>query len=255
MRQILIILLDNTIKFTPANGSVTVRAQLLGHDPNLLVRVGHRLWNEGSDKTEYSNGCFRPGTPRRRDARALVSGCTYLQGTGIRGRADDLGDEHSGARLGAVCDMPAFSIRNLLAPALKTTAGAAGPITCFVGSNGWLSDATRAEQSCSARELFERCLVGTGCLSPQDGIVGRGGTLFSSRSPSAGAGSLTRRIHQKFDEHKLLQKLGLVTCLHPTGCMCPGLRMATNGGRVAATNSNTRERGAYLKDGGKWLTK
>ena len=37
VRQILIILLDNAIKFTPMNGAVRVRAQPLEKDPNLLV--------------------------------------------------------------------------------------------------------------------------------------------------------------------------------------------------------------------------
>src|SRR3984893_2575150 len=37
VRQILIILVDNAIKFTPANGAVKVQAHILEDDPNLLV--------------------------------------------------------------------------------------------------------------------------------------------------------------------------------------------------------------------------
>jgi signal transduction histidine kinase len=37
LRQILIILVDNAIKFTPAKGAVKVRARVLGEDPNFVV--------------------------------------------------------------------------------------------------------------------------------------------------------------------------------------------------------------------------
>src|ERR1700693_5764235 len=53
IRQILIILVDNAIKFTPANGTVTVRARILEEDPNrLLLEVSDSGCGISPDMTE-----------------------------------------------------------------------------------------------------------------------------------------------------------------------------------------------------------
>jgi signal transduction histidine kinase len=53
LRQILIILVDNAIKFTPANGTVKVQARILGEDPNrLLLKVSDSGPGISPDMTE-----------------------------------------------------------------------------------------------------------------------------------------------------------------------------------------------------------
>ena len=112
--------------------------------------------------------------------------------------------------------LPVFSMRNLLAPALKISGGVPGPLMLLIARidapDSWLSDATRAECSQSARDLLERCLQSDqDVLLPKMGSTGAAELYFVvAATDAAGAESLVRRIRQKFDERELQQKFGLV---------------------------------------------
>src|SRR6185437_14349270 len=78
LRQILIILLDNAIKFTPAGGRVTVSARASEDDPLfLLMEVADTdAASARKHPNTSSNSCIRWPVPPRPDGRALDSDCT-----------------------------------------------------------------------------------------------------------------------------------------------------------------------------------
>ena len=266
VRQILIILLDNAIKFTPANGSVTVRAQLLGHDPNLLVlQVSDTGCGIAEGMTErIFERLFQASDPAQAGRQGLGLGLHICKELVLRqgGRIWAMSTPGQGSVLSVT--LPVFSIRNLLAPALKTTAGAAGPDYAAGGAD---RRAERLAVRCDARgAIVQRArivralpAVGTGCLSPQDGIVGRGGTLFHR----GGHRCRGRRLVDAANTPEIRRTRAAAEArpgsiyFIPLDRCAPGNQdgRERRAGWRGRDDSNTRERGTYLKDGGKWLTK
>jgi hypothetical protein len=118
--------------------------------------------------------------------------------------------------------LPVFSMRNLLAPMIKSTKGA-GPLMLLTAQvvfpAGWVSDAARTEHSKWVRELMRSCLHSDhDVLLPKMGSAGAAELFFVAvAADSLGCESLTKRIRQKFEERELVQKSGLVlsTSFHP----------------------------------------
>jgi signal transduction histidine kinase len=162
IRQILIILVDNAIKFTPANGAVKVRARVFGEDPNLLVlEVSDSGCGISPDMTErIFERLFQTPDPATAGRKGLGLGlfiCKELvtrQGGQIWVR--------SAPGQGAVfyVTLPVFSLPNLITPAFKRHTE--GPITLMVtemgSQTGWLSEDVRAEQSQGVRDILQRCM-------------------------------------------------------------------------------------------------
>jgi len=218
VRQILIILLDNAIKFTPANGAVTVRARMLDKDPNLVVLhvsdTGCGI-KEGMTEQIFER-LFQASDPSQAGRQGLGLGLYICKELVLRqgGRIWAQSTPGEGAVLSVT--LPVFSMRNLLAPMLKATGGASGPLMLLVAQigapAGWLSDAARAEHSQWTREMLRRSMHSDkDVLLPKMSSSGAADVFFVVVAADAvGCESLTRRIRQQFDDSELAQKAGLV---------------------------------------------
>jgi signal transduction histidine kinase len=219
IRQILIILLDNAIKFTPANGAVKVQGHVSGSDPNLLVlEVSDSGCGISPSMTErIFERLFQTPDPASAGRKGLGLGlfiCKELvtrQGGQIWVR--------SAVEKGAVffVTLPIFSLPNLIAPALKWERRTEGPITLVVteiGSNtGWLSDELRAEQSQGLRDILQRSVHSElDILLPKMGLAGATELFFIvAITDEIGGEAIARRIQERMDDFEHQQKAGLTT--------------------------------------------
>jgi signal transduction histidine kinase len=217
VRQILIILVDNAIKFTPANGAVKVKACMLETDTNLLLL-------EVSD-----SGCgINPGLTEQIFERLFQASDPALAGRQGLGLGLYICKElvtrqggHIWAKStpghGAVLSvtLPVFSLPDLIAPAFRNVRRTQGPLTLVVtemgSKTGWLSDEARAEHTNGVRDLLQRCLHSDlDVLLPKMGSAGAAELFFIVAVTDAiGGESLTKRIREQFDGCKPVQQAGL----------------------------------------------
>jgi signal transduction histidine kinase len=217
VRQILIILLDNAIKFTPANGSITARAQVLKEDPNqLLLQVIDTGCGISEGMTEQIfERLFQASDPAQAGRQGLGLGLHICKELVTRQGGKIWAESTPGQGSVLSVTLPVFSMHNLLAPSLKKPGGATGPLTLLVAQMvapaGWLSDGARAEHSQGARELLQRCLHSDeDVLLPKMGSSGTAELFFVvAATDPVGCASLTTRIRMQFDERELVQKAGL----------------------------------------------
>jgi signal transduction histidine kinase len=218
LRQILIILLDNAIKFTPTNGAVKVHAQLLEEDPNqMLLTVSDNGSGISEGMTEQIfERLFQASDPAQAGRQGLGLGLHICKELVLRqgGRIWATSTPGEGAVLSVT--LPVFSMRNLLAPMVKTAGGKLGPLMLLIAQvvspAGWLSDTARAEHSQWVRELLRRCMHSEqDVLLPKMGSSGTTELYFIvAATDPAGCKSLAGRVRQQFDEAELTQKSGLV---------------------------------------------
>jgi signal transduction histidine kinase len=217
IRQILIILLDNAIKFTPANGAVKIQARILEKNPNLLVlEVSDSGSGISPDMTErIFERLFQTSDPALAGRKGLGLGlyiCKELvtrQGGQIWAR--------SAPGQGAVLSvtLPVFSLANLIAPAHTMEKRTERPITLVVteiGSrSGWLSGEVRAEQSHGVRELLRRSLQSDlDVLLPKMGSAGAAELFFIvAFTDEIGGEAITKRIREKLASGQHLHQAGL----------------------------------------------
>jgi signal transduction histidine kinase len=219
IRQILLILLDNAIKFTPASGAVRVRVRVFGEDPNLLVlEVSDSGCGISPDMTErIFERLFQTPDPASAGRKGLGLGlfiCKELvtqQGGQIWVRST-LGK-------GSVFSvtLPVFSLPNLIAPALKGERQTEGPITLVVteigSQTGWLSEDVRAEQSQGVRDILQRCVHSElDLVLPKMGLAGATELFFIlAITDEIGGEAIAKRIREHMDDFEHVQKAGLTT--------------------------------------------
>ncbi len=218
IRQILVILVDNAIKFTPASGTVKVQARMFDEDPNFLVL-------EVSD-----SGCgINPDMTERIFERLFQGSESALIGRKGLGLGLHICKElvtRQGGRIwaesapgeGAVFSftLPIFSLPNLIAPALNKERSAEGLATLVVteigSQTGWLSDEVRAEQSHGVRDLLQRCIHSElDVLLPKMSFAGATELFFIvAITDEIGGEAITRRIRKQLDNCKHIRQAGLV---------------------------------------------
>jgi signal transduction histidine kinase len=209
VRQILIILIDNAIKFTPANGWVKVQARRLEEDPTLLVL-------EVSD-----SGCgISPQMTERIFERLLQATDPALEGRKGLGLGLYICKElvmRLGGRVWASSTLgegstfsvtlPIFSLPSLIAPAFRKEDHADGLITVIVteigSTTGWLSDEVRAEQSYGVRGVLQHCLYSPlDILLPKMGSTGAVELFFIvAITDGIGGEAITKRIREQLRAH------------------------------------------------------
>jgi signal transduction histidine kinase len=219
IRQILIILLDNAIKFTPANGAVKVQGRVFGEDPNLLVlEVSDSGCGISPDMTErIFERLFQTPDPALAGRKGLGLGLFICKELATRQGGQIWVRSALGKGAIFFVTLPVFSLPNLIAPALKRERRTEGPITLVVteiGSNtGWLSDELRAEQSQGVRDILQRCVHSDlDILLPKMGLAGATELFFIvAITDEIGGEAIAKRIQERMDDFEHLQKAGLTT--------------------------------------------
>ena len=217
VQQILIILLDNAIKFTPVNGAVKVQVQVAEEDPNLLLlQVSDTGCGISPGMTELIfERLFQASDPSLAGRQGLGLGLYICKELVTRQGGQIWARSTPGHGAAFSVTLPIFSVRNLLAPTLGKVGAPPGPLTLVVaelGSQaGWLSNEARTELSHGVRELLRCCLQSDqDVLLPKMGPSGAAELFFIVAATGAlGGESLTRRIGKRFADRGEVQQTGL----------------------------------------------
>jgi signal transduction histidine kinase len=217
LRQILVILVDNAIKFTPANGAVKIQVRILEEDPDcLLLEVADSGCGIDPDMTErIFERLFQASDPDSAEHNGLGLGlyiCKDLvtrQGGKIWAR--------SAPGQGSVFSVtfPIFSLPKLLAPAFTEERQTERPITLVVteigSQTGWLSNEVRAEQCRGIRDLLRGCLYSDlDVLLPKMDSAGPAEVFFIvAITDGIGGAAICNRIRKQLDSSERLQQAGL----------------------------------------------
>jgi anti-sigma regulatory factor (Ser/Thr protein kinase) len=218
LKQILIILLDNAIKFTPSGGSVRIRADALATEPNsLTIEVRDSGCGIDPAMTErIFDRLFQASDPTLAGRQGLGLGLYICRELVARQGGRIWAKSALGEGTVLSFTVPVFSMCNLLADTLGDTALTRNPVTLIVtqmgSQTGWLSDEARAEHSHGVRELLQHCLrADQDVLLPKMGSSGPVELFFMvAATDLVGGESLAERIQCQFDERGLAVKADLV---------------------------------------------
>jgi anti-sigma regulatory factor (Ser/Thr protein kinase) len=218
VQQILIILVDNAIKFTPANGTVKVQARIHEEDPTrLLLEVSDSGCGISPDMTERIFERLFQAADLIVAGRSGLGLGLYICKELVTRQGGQIWAKNAPGR-GAVFSvtLPIFSLSNLIAPALRRNGHAEDPITLVVteiGSRiGWLSEEVRAEISTPVRNLLERCLYSDlDVLLPKTSFAGAAELFFIVAITDAlGGEAITKRIQKQLDSSKHIKQADLI---------------------------------------------
>jgi signal transduction histidine kinase len=217
MRQILIILLDNAIRFTPAGGAVTVQARILEEDPSLLIlEVSDSGCGISTDSIDrIFERLFQASDPASAGRKGLGLGL-YICKELVTRQGGHIWAKHAPGH-GAVFSvtLPLFSLPHLIARALGKAGRTGGAITLVVteigSTTGWLSDEARDAHSHGVRELLQRSLHSElDVLLPKMGFAGAVELFFIvAMTGGIGGEAIAKRIRQQFDDSERPQRVGL----------------------------------------------
>jgi hypothetical protein len=213
IRQILIILVDNAIKFTPAGGEVKIQARRFEKDSGyLIVEVSdtgcgispgmtHRIFEHLYQVTD-------PGTAGRKGlglglhiSKELVT----RQGGAIWVSSEPQNGSHF------FFTLPIFSVASWIGPMLSQenkSGDCIALITIEMGSqDGWLSPDVRREMSIVARTLVQQCLrPDTDVLLPNMNSASVRELFFVvAYTQEHGAEVISERIRRQFQKSDHLQ--------------------------------------------------
>jgi len=217
LRQILIILLDNAIKFSLDGGAVRVQARLLQSDSRFLsFEVSDTGCGISSEMTErIFDRLYQISEPTQSSRRGLGLGlhiCKELvtrQGGTIRVKPQT----QKGSTLSFT--VPVFSLDNLLAPLLKGDKWPADSVALVIVesclSDGWPTRESHEEWVRDARSLLQRCLLlDFDVLLPTMSSRTRGERFFvAAFADEKGASILAKRIREQFERLPSLKRTGV----------------------------------------------
>jgi len=217
VRQILLILVDNAIKFTPANGAVNVQARVLEENPNLLVlEVSDSGCGISPDMTErIFERLFQASDPALAGRKGLGLGLYICKELVTRQGGQICAKSAPGRGAVFSVTLPVFSLPNLIGPAFRKERRAEGPITLVVteirSRTGWLSNEVRTEQSHGVRDILQRCLYSdVDVLLPKMGSAGASELFFIvAITDGIGGKAITKRIREQLDDCEHFQQAGL----------------------------------------------
>ena len=209
VRQILIILLDNAVKFTPRDGSVTVAVRLLEEDPDFLL-VEVRDTGCGVDPAMVERlfeRLYQVPEPAQGSRKGLGLGlfiCKELvtrQGGRIwAGPAPDRGTIFS-------FTLPVFSLAEILAPLLKDDKWPLETVAlvrvAITGTGGSAAHRPSEEWLQQARSVLRRCLLpDLDVLLPGLDRSGDVETfVIAAFATDKGAAVLTKRLRVQCERH------------------------------------------------------
>ena len=217
VRQILIILVDNAIKFTPPDGAAQVRARVLESNPSLVIlEVSDSGCGISPDMTDrIFERHFQASDPTLAGRKGLGLGLYICRELVMRQGGQIWAKSAPGRGAVFSVTLPIFSLRDLIAPALGREIAAGGPATLVVteigSQTGWLSDEVRAEHSQGVRDLLQRSLYSRlDVLLPKMGPAGATELFFIvAATNEVGGEAITRRIREQWDGVGCTQHAGL----------------------------------------------
>jgi len=206
LRQILIILLDNAIKFTPKGGAVRVQARLQGRDAEFVVLEvcdsGCGMSAEASERAfERLYQVEQPSQASRKGLGLGLFICKELvtrQGGKIWVKSDPPGGSTFSFTL------PVFSLNNVIAPLLRDDRWPAESVAlvmaeiCFKGGE---SADFQQEWRREIRDLVQRCLLpNLDVVLPRASYGAEGERIFvAAFADEKGASILAKRIGEQFE--------------------------------------------------------
>jgi len=222
IRQILIILVDNAIKFTPTKGTVKVRARRWEPDPSFqVIEVADSGCGISADKTELIfERLFQVADPALAARKGLGLGLYICKELVSRQGGKIWASSAPGEGSNFSITLPVFSLPRLMAPAFVGHKYSESQITLVsteVGSRmGWLSEKARADSSNWIRDVLQRCLNSKlDVLLPDMGSSGAT-ELFvvAAVTDEIGGEAITKRIREKLQssEEMLQADLTFSTC-------------------------------------------
>jgi signal transduction histidine kinase len=217
VRQILVILVDNAIKFTPQNGTVRIQARIFEEDPAfLLLEVSDSGCGIDPDKTErIFERLFQASDPDRADHNGLGLGLYICKDLVTRqgGRIWAKSVQGEGSIFSVT--LPICSLSALLAPAFSDERPTECPLTVVVteigSETGWLSDQVRADQCHGIREILRGTLYSDlDILFPKMDAAGPGELFFiAAITDGVGGEAISKRIRKQLDSSDRLRQAGL----------------------------------------------
>ena len=218
IRQILIILVENAIKFTPANGMVKIQARLFEQDPGLLLlEVADSGCGISPEFIErIFERMFQAPNPAFAVRKGLGLGLYICKDLVTRQGGQIWATSEPGQGAVFSVTLPVFSLTNLIAPVFRAGQYIAGPVALVVteigSQTGWLSDQGRAEQSHEVRDVLQQCLHSElHVLLPRMGFAGAVELLFIVvATDETGAEALVQRIREQSDSSEYIQQAGLI---------------------------------------------
>jgi len=227
LRQILVILLDNAIKFTPPKGAVKVRARVHEKDPKLLfLEVSDSGCGISPDMTErVFERLFRVSDSALAGRQGLGLGLYICKELVARQGGQICATSAPGQGSVLSFTLPRFSLSRLIAPAVGQGNRLEDPFTFVLteaGSRtGWLADETRGEHSHKVRDILQRCLHSDlDVLLPKMSFQGAAELFFIlAATDEIGAEAITKRIRQQLGGCEPLSQAGLIfsTSYRPLG--------------------------------------
>jgi signal transduction histidine kinase len=215
LRQILIILVDNAIKFTPADGEVKIQAHVSDQDPSLIVlEVSDSGCGISPDMTErIFERLFQTSDPSLEGRKGLGLGLYICKELVTRQGGQIWAKSTLGQGSLFSVTLPIFSLPTLISPAFRKEAHTNSRVTLVIteigSQSGWLSDDVRTEQSHGVREILQRCLHShLDVLLPKMGAAGAVEVFFMLAITDAiGGEAISKRIEEQLYEH--VQQAGL----------------------------------------------
>jgi PAS domain S-box-containing protein len=222
LRQILIILLDNAIKFTPNGGAAKIQARELQQDPQFLLlevsdtgcgirpeatkRIFERLY-QVSEHSQDSRKGLGLGLYICKELVTRQGGQIWVNSRPLKGTTFSF-------------TLPVFSLNKSIAPLLKNYKWPAKSVAlitvkvCFI--DAWTSKESREECSREARTLVERCLLPElDVLLPKMISRADGERFFvAAFVDKEGAFMIANRIKEQFDRFSELKKTGLAVSVY-----------------------------------------
>jgi len=217
LRQILIILVDNAIKFTPAGGAVKVKARVFEKDPRfLLVEVSDAGCGISPDMTErIFEHLYQITDPGQAGRKGLGLGLYIAKELVTRqgGKIWVTSEPQQGSHF--FFTVPIFSLASCIGPMLmheKKPGEAIALLAVEMGSrDGWLSSDVRREMSNVARTLLQQCVrPDTDVLLPTMDSASEGEHFYVvACTHEHGAEVISERIRRKFQRCEQLQPVHL----------------------------------------------
>jgi signal transduction histidine kinase len=220
IRQILIILVDNAIKFTPPDGMVHVRARL-SEDPKFVtLEVSDSGSGISPEMTEkIFDRLFQLSDPSASARKGLGLGLHICKELVTRQGGQIWVTSAPGQGAVFSVTLPVFSLAHIIAPAFCGYDCEQEPVSLVVieiGSRaGWLSDEVREEQSHRIRDSVQKCLFSDkDVLLPKMNFTGALELIFIlAMTGKSGADAISKRILKRLDGGEHIQYADLTVAI------------------------------------------